>query len=143
MIWCRRRSITFRLTLLFASASTAILLLLGFLIGGSVEPGEKHRAAIEREVREELGASIRDLTFLAPVENIFRMDGEPGHELVFVYTGRLDPEPAASGATMTEIDGTGLPVVWRPIDDGDESLPLYPAAVAVLVRGLIRATPRT
>ena len=37
MIWCRRRSITFRLTLLFASASTAILLLLGFLIGGSVE----------------------------------------------------------------------------------------------------------
>ena len=113
------------------------------LIGGSVEPGEKHRAAIEREVREELGASIRDLTFLAPVENIFRIDGEPGHELVFVYTGRLDPEPAASGATMTEIDGTGLPVVWRPIDDGDESLPLYPAAVAVLVRGLIRATPRT
>ena len=37
MIWGRRRSITFRLTLLFASASTAILLLLGFLIGGSVE----------------------------------------------------------------------------------------------------------
>ena len=37
MIWGRRRSITFRLTLLFASASTAILLLLGLLIGGSVE----------------------------------------------------------------------------------------------------------
>lgn len=113
------------------------------LIGGSVEFGETHRAAIEREVREELGASIRDLTFLAPVENIFRIDGEPGHEIVFVYTGRLDPEPAESGATMTEIDGTVLPVVWRPIDDRNESLPLYPAAVAALVRGLIGATPRT
>ena len=37
MILGGRKSITFRLTLLFASASTAILLLLGFLIGGSVE----------------------------------------------------------------------------------------------------------
>jgi len=37
MILSRRKSITFRLTLLFASASTAILLLLGYLIGGSVE----------------------------------------------------------------------------------------------------------
>lgn len=37
MIFGGRASITFRLTLLFASASTAVLLLLGYLIGGSVD----------------------------------------------------------------------------------------------------------
>lgn len=99
------------------------------LIGGSVEFGEAHRDAIEREVREELGASIHDLAFLVTVENLFQIDGEPGHEIVFLYTGRLVPEPAEIGATLTESDGAVVPVVWRPLDDAEESLPLYPAAV--------------
>ena len=42
-----RNSITFRLTLLFASASTAVLLLLGFLIGASVD---RHFEAQDMEV---------------------------------------------------------------------------------------------
>ena len=37
MILRGRKSITFRLTLLFATASTVVLLLLGTLIGGSVD----------------------------------------------------------------------------------------------------------
>lgn len=47
MILGGRKSITFRLTLLFASASTAVLLLLGYLIGGSVE---RHFEAQDMEV---------------------------------------------------------------------------------------------
>lgn len=47
MILGGRKSITFRLTLLFASASTAILLLLGFLIGRSVD---QHFEAQDMEV---------------------------------------------------------------------------------------------
>ncbi|MEO7130258.1 MAG: NUDIX domain-containing protein [Dermatophilaceae bacterium] len=103
------------------------------LIGGSVELGESHREAILREVREELGATIRDLTYVDVVENIFRINGVLGHEVVFVYTGRLEPEPEQSGATLTESDGSVVPVVWRPFDDRDEPLPLFPAAVADLV----------
>ena len=106
------------------------------LIGGNVELGETHREAIVREVDEELGATIHDLTYLGAVENIFHIDGELGHEVVFVYAGRLDPLPAASGAVLTESDGSVVPVVWRPVDDADEPLPLYPAAVGPLVRGL-------
>ena len=63
------------------------------------------------------------------VENIFQLDGEIGHEIVFVYTGRLDPEPAATGATLIESDGSVVPVVWRSFDDDVEALPLYPAGV--------------
>ncbi|MFJ3473626.1 NUDIX domain-containing protein [Microbacterium maritypicum] len=99
------------------------------LIGGSVELGEAHVDAVRREVREELSATIQDLSYLGVVENIFRIDGEVGHEIVFVYTGRLDPEPAAEGATLTESDGAVVPVVWRSFDDDAEALPLYPAGV--------------
>lgn len=106
------------------------------LIGGGVEFGETHREAIIREVAEELGAHIRELTLLGPVESIFREDGELGHEVVFVYAGRLDPAPAPQGAHLTEADGTVMPVVWRPIRDADEPLPLYPAAAVPLVHGL-------
>ena len=104
------------------------------LIGGGVELGEPHHAAIVREVDEELGAMIHDLTFEATVENIFHIDGVLGHEVVFLYSGRLEPLPALKDATLTESDGSVVPVVWRTFDDADESLPLYPAAVAPWVR---------
>lgn len=112
------------------------------LIGGSVELGETHRDDIVREVDEELGATIHDLTFLTTLENIFHIDGVLGHEIVFLYTGRLDPVPAATGATLTEIDGTTVPVVWRPLDDRGESLPLYPRAVEPWVRDLVNLSPK-
>lgn len=103
------------------------------LIGGSVELGETHRTAIAREVDEELSAKIHELRHLGTIENIFRIDGEVGHEIVFVYAGRLDPEPASEGATLTESDGSVVPVVWRPLGDDGEELPLYPAGVVELL----------
>lgn len=106
------------------------------LIGGGVQFGERHEDAIVREVGEELGAKIRDLAFLASVESIFRIDGVPGHEVVFVYSGRLEPQPAATNATLTESDGSIVPVVWRSFDDAREPVPLYPTAVIPWVRSL-------
>ncbi|MGP6170656.1 NUDIX domain-containing protein [Microbacterium sp. A196] len=97
------------------------------LIGGSVELGETHREAIVREVDEELGARILDLTHLGIVENIFRFNGELGHEIVALYSGRLDPVIAGEGGTLTESDGSVVPVVWRPFDDADVTMPLYPS----------------
>jgi thiosulfate/3-mercaptopyruvate sulfurtransferase len=106
------------------------------LIGGSVEVGETHHDAIVREVDEELGAAIRDLAFLAAVESIFRINGETGHEIVFLYSGRLDPVPDVTGALVTETDGSTAPVVWRPFDDTDEPLPVYPDAALPWIRRL-------
>lgn len=112
------------------------------LIGGSVELGEPHQDAIIREVHEELGATIRDLTFLTTVENIFRIDGTLGHEIVFLYTGHLNPLPALTNASLTESDGSVLPVVWRPFLDEQESLPLYPRATVEWVHRLAAQHPR-
>ena len=108
------------------------------LIGGSVQTGETHRAAVIREVREELGAAIRDLTYLDVVESFYTVHGWGGHEIVFVYTGRLDPQPPREGAALSESDGTVLPLVWRPLDDADEPLPLYPEAAVALAERLHR-----
>jgi ADP-ribose pyrophosphatase YjhB (NUDIX family) len=98
------------------------------LLGGTVEPGETHLQAIIREIDEEIGATIRELNFLGTVENVFRHNGEPGHERVSIFTGRLVPQPPAAGAMLTESDGSIAPIVWRPFADSDEALPLYPAA---------------
>lgn len=104
------------------------------LIGGGVELGETHREAIIREVDEELGARIVDLTYLGMVENIFRYNGELGHEVVALYSGRLEPAPADDGGTLTESDGSVVPVVWRPFDDDDVAIPLYPAGANEWIR---------
>ncbi|GAA1534651.1 8-oxo-dGTP pyrophosphatase MutT (NUDIX family) [Microbacterium ginsengiterrae] len=96
------------------------------LIGGSVELGETHQEAIVREVDEELGARIVDLRHLGVVENIFRYNGELGHEIVALYSGTLDPAPADEGGTLVESDGSVVPVVWRPFEDEGMATPLYP-----------------
>jgi hypothetical protein len=72
------------------------------------------------------------------VENIFRLDGELGHEIVVLYTGRLDPAPGAEGSTLTESDGSVVPVVWRPFDDADFAVPLYPTGATEWIRDLRR-----
>lgn len=93
-----------------------------------------------REVDEELEAAIHDLALLATVENIFRIDGVLGHEIVFLYSGRLRPQPALNDATLTESDGSTMPVVWRPVHDTEQSMPLYPAAVVPWIRHLAEKT---
>ncbi|WP_404381302.1 NUDIX domain-containing protein [Knoellia locipacati] len=105
------------------------------LIGGGVEHGETALDAVLREVCEELGATLLEPELLGVLENIFELDGEPGHEVVFVHTGRLDPAdtvPAEGG--MFEDGGRPMPVEWRPVDDAILSLPLHPTGAAALVR---------
>ena len=104
------------------------------LIGGSVELGETHRDAIVREVAEELGATINGLSFVAALENIFRIDRVLGHEIVFLYSGSREPQPPTSAATLTESEGSIVPVVWRRFADADEFLPLYPAEATRWIR---------
>lgn len=109
------------------------------LVGGSVELGETHREAIIRQVDEELGARILELTHLGRIENIFRYNGELGHEIVALYSGILDPAPALEGGTLTESDGSTVPVVWRPVDDADEKVPLYPREANDWIRDALKA----
>ena len=108
------------------------------LLGGSVEPGERSEDAVVREIAEELHATLVEPRLLGVLENVFTYDGKPGHEVVFVYAGRLaegDVVPPAGGW----YDDVGLPmwVEWRPDDaageDDAHALPLYPDGVGGLI----------
>ena len=54
-------------------------------VGGGVKFGEHSSEALVREIREEIGAEIDNLQLVGVLENIFIYEGEPGHEVVFVY----------------------------------------------------------
>lgn len=58
-------------------------------LGGGIEYGETSRAAVVREIREELGAEIENVRLLGVLENIFVYEGEQGHEIVFVFDGEF------------------------------------------------------
>jgi 8-oxo-dGTP pyrophosphatase MutT (NUDIX family) len=59
-------------------------------LGGGIEFGEGSDEAMRRETREELGCGVEDLRLLGVIENRFVLEGEPGHEIVFVYDGVLE-----------------------------------------------------
>lgn len=108
------------------------------LIGGHIEPGESAVEAIRREVTEELGADLVDAELLDVVENLFRINGSLGHEVVFVFGGRL----ARSGVippegAMFSDDDDPMPVWWRPLEDA-ALLPLYPPGSTELAVGFAR-----
>ena len=107
MIWGRRRSITFRLTLLFASASTAILLLLGFLIGGSVE---RHFevSAISRTGCQEVVFAIQDVL---DAEKAIAQAAEDAAALEAAARAAADPK-----ATPEEED-----IDYDETEDGEET----------------------
>ncbi|MCL4559727.1 MAG: NUDIX hydrolase [Chloroflexi bacterium] len=59
-------------------------------LGGGIQFGETGKDTIVRELKEEIGADVTDLHYLGTFENLFTLNGEPGHEIVLVYRGTLD-----------------------------------------------------
>lgn len=85
-------------------------------LGGGVEFGETSRDAVIREIREELGAELVDVTWLGMIESIYIYEDQPGHELVFVYSGRFADEGLYDRETLTLTEGNHqLLARWRSL----------------------------
>src|SRR4030042_4628948 len=69
-------------------------------LGGAVEFGETTDAALKREIREEISQEMTDLKLLGVLENLFTLEGKPGHEIVYVYDGRFADESAYERASF-------------------------------------------
>ena len=54
-------------------------------LGGGIKFGETAKKALRREVNEELKAEIKKPVLLGVLENIFVYEGEPGHEITYIY----------------------------------------------------------
>jgi len=59
------------------------------LIGGGIDFGETSLIAIRREIKEELGFSLKNDILLEVIENIFEYNGKKGHEITFLYKGEI------------------------------------------------------
>lgn len=104
------------------------------LLGGHLELGETLLDGVRREIAEETGTTLEDARALGVLENIFTFDGVLGHEIVHLYTGRLaDPAIVGPGGGWLADDGEPIRVEWRPFDDADVDLPLYPDGIAGLL----------
>ena len=54
-------------------------------IGGSIEFGENSTEALKREFREEVKETVAIEDYLGCIENIFRINGRVGHEIILIY----------------------------------------------------------
>lgn len=105
-------------------------------LGGGVEPGETTREAVAREIAEELGLQLDALKLLGVLENIFVLDGQPKHEIVFVYDGRFVDESVYVQSELQGWEASGEPLraTWRKLDSFDAKHRLVPADLWDLLR---------
>ena len=107
------------------------------LLGGHVEFGERAADAVVREIAEELGTDLAEVTLLGVIENVYTFAGIPGHEVVFVYVATV-----ADGVVPEEggwfDDGGPILVEWRPVDVQTD-IPFYPDGTQSLIDDWISA----
>lgn len=55
-------------------------------LGGGVDFGEPSAVALVREFREELATEVVQVKYLGCLENLFEFNGQPGHEIIQLYS---------------------------------------------------------
>jgi 8-oxo-dGTP pyrophosphatase MutT (NUDIX family) len=113
-------------------------------LGGGIEFGESSQETICREIMEEINVEIEQesLKYLGAVENIFRFNGSPGHEIVLVYDGTLKEPGLYEQAAILgkEANGEDIHALWKDLDEfiTGKSI-LYPTGLTeLLVTGAAR-----
>lgn len=107
-------------------------------LGGGIDFAEYAQNALIREMREELGAEIANPRLLSVLENIFTVDGQTGHEVVFLFDAEfVDRSMYARDCMDVDDDPTGAQIVkalWKPLSDfGPGRPPLYPNGLLELL----------
>jgi 8-oxo-dGTP pyrophosphatase MutT (NUDIX family) len=106
-------------------------------LGGGIEFGEYGGDAIVREIREEIGAELIDVSYLGTLENIYCYERRLGHELVLVYQAALadDAIYAAQELVAHEDNGASFKVIWKPVSFFQSgAAPLYPNGLLQLLQ---------
>jgi 8-oxo-dGTP pyrophosphatase MutT (NUDIX family) len=105
-------------------------------LGGGIDFGERGEQAVQREFKEEIGADLKNLNFITSIENLYTLEGKPGHEIVLVFKGEF-ADPSFYGIQERSIIENGVPcdkAVWKPLREFQEGkAPLYPEGLLELL----------
>lgn len=101
------------------------------LLGGGVEFGETGEKAVKREFKEELDTDLENVKYITTLENIFTYNGNPGHEIILVFSGDFVKKELYQRKDLVILDTAEKhKTSWQKIDDFKEKkLILYPMGV--------------
>jgi len=109
-------------------------------LGDLIKRGERSAAAATRLIAEQLGATLVEAELLGVLESIFTIEGEIGHEVVFVYAGRLlERDVIPRGGRPFGCGDEGW-VEWRPVA-GLGDVPLFPEGTQELLDARLSRAP--
>lgn len=100
-------------------------------LGGGIDFGETSQDAAVREIKEELDIDICEPKLLGVFENIFVYDGQPGHEIVFIYDAKLVDESLYEQPSLLALEGERqFEAKWVALADiAAGKVPLYPTGL--------------
>jgi ADP-ribose pyrophosphatase YjhB (NUDIX family) len=108
-------------------------------LGGGVEFGERAMDTVHRELREELGAELTNVTSLGVLENVFEWEGRPHHEIAFVFAADLVDRSFYERDALGQVLDADDEVSWQPLArfrQPDPSVPeLLPPGLLALLGG--------
>ncbi len=105
-------------------------------LGGGIHFQEKGTDAAKREIFEELGEETENIVFIGVLENIFTYEGEPGHEIVLIFDGKLKNTVLYKEERLKTLEGpkSGY-TVWKKIDDFKKNKQiLYPEGLLKMLQ---------
>ena len=105
-------------------------------LGGGIEFGERAEDAARRELQEELGAELTEVRLLGTFENLFTYQGQPGHELIWLFEARFtDQSLYERDVVIADESGSKFEVHWVPVETFRRGeAPLYPDGLFDLLR---------
>jgi len=85
-----------------------------FLPGGHIEFGEPAKAALKREIKEELGIAVAIGNFLGVVEHSWEDENGLNHEINLIFAMECDELSVGEVPTSQE---SHLEFLWQPVED--------------------------
>lgn len=88
-------------------------------LGGGLMFGEYSWDTIRREIKEELGEEIKNLTFIGQTESICPDNGHTDHEIIFMFEGEFANKSTYTKEILLgkERNGKEVRAVWKPISE--------------------------